>query len=92
MEYLAGKYASVNGPVLALVLNAVCYNNVIRDNGNAVSFSQGYMVATNLNEFNAAFSKESGNSPIYSKAVLDTVLGADISYSTFKTFVETKRT
>ena len=46
LVYLAGKYSSSVGPAFALVLNAI-NGNVIRDEqGNAVSLSQNYQVAT----------------------------------------------
>ena len=90
MGYLAGKYGSSVGPVFALVYNAI-NGNVIRDNGNAVSLSQNYLVATSVDEFGTAYAKESGNTPIFSKDVLDTVIGKDITFSSFKAFVAAER-
>lgn len=90
MGYLAGKYGSSVGPVFALVYNAV-NGNVIRDNGNAISLSQNYLVATSVDEFNTAYAKESGDSPIFSKDVLDTVIGNNVTLADFSAFVAAER-
>lgn len=90
MKYLAGKYGSSVGPNFALVMNALD-GNVIRDaDGNAVSLDQGYMVAKSVAEFNTNYDKESGNSPVYSKAVLDTIIGKDVTYQQVKDLVASK--
>lgn len=55
LVYLAGKYSSSVGPAFALVMNAV-NGNVIRDaEGNAVSISQNYQVATDEATFDEFF-------------------------------------
>ena len=90
LTYLAGKYSSSIGPVFALALNAV-QGNVIRDDeGNAPSISQGYMVATDEESFDAAFVADSGDSPIYDKATLDTIIGSDVTYADVVSLVESK--
>ena len=90
LTYLAGKYSSSIGPVFALALNAV-QGNVIRDDeGNAPSISQGYMVATDEDSFDAAYVADSGDSPIYDKATLDTIIGSDVTYADVVSLVESK--
>ena len=90
MGYLAGKYGSSVGTVFVLVYNAI-NGNVIRDGGNAISLSQNYLVATSVDEFNTAYAKESGDAPIFSKDVLDTVIGNDVTLSDFREFVAAER-
>lgn len=88
LVYLAGKYSSSIGPVFALVLNAI-NGNVIRDaDGNAVSISQGFRVATTAEEFDTLVTNDSGDNPIYSKEVLDTVISSDATYDDFVALVE----
>ncbi len=91
LTYLAGKYASSIGPVFAAVYNAV-HGNLIRDNGNAISLGQNYGVATTAEAAAKYQTADSGNNPIINKALLDTVIGKDVTFATFKTFVETDRT
>ncbi len=90
LVYLAGKYSSSIGPIFAALVNAV-NGHAIRDGGNALSLSQDYLVATNGEEFDKYFSADKGDSPIFNKELLDTVIGDNISYSTFKAFVEADR-
>ena len=88
LVYLAGKYSSSIGPVFALVLNAI-NGNVIRDaDGNAVSISQGFRVATTAEEFDTLVTNDSGDNPIFSKEVLDTVISSDATYDDFVALVE----
>lgn len=88
LTYLAGKYSSSIGPVFALVKNAVD-GNVIRDaEGNAPSFSQSYLVATDGASFDEYYVSDNGDSPIYSKEVLDTIIGSDVTYEAVQTLVE----
>lgn len=88
LAYLAGKYSSSIGPVFALVMNAV-NGNVIRDSeGNAVSFSQGYLVATDGDTFDQYYISDNGDSPIYNKATLDEMIGDDITYDFVKSLIE----
>ncbi len=90
LVYLAGKLASSIGPVFAATYDAV-NGNAIRDGSDAVSVSQGYIVATTSDEFEKYYTTDSGDDPIYSKSVLDEVIGADVSYEDFKAFVEKDR-
>lgn len=88
LTYLAGKYSSSIGPIFAVVYNAV-NGNVIRDaDGNALSISQGYRVATNADEFDELVSKDSGDNPIFSKEVLDGIISDTASFDDVKTLVE----
>ncbi len=87
LTYLAGKYSSSVGPIFAAVVNAV-NGNLIRDaEGNALSLNQSYMVATDSDTFNEIYNGDKGDSPIYSKEVLNTVIGKDVTYSGFATLV-----
>jgi ABC-type sugar transport system substrate-binding protein len=90
LTYLAGKYSSSIGPVFALVMNAVS-GNVIRDNdGNAVSISQNYLVATDGDSFDQYYVSDSGDSPIYDKTTLDTIIGSSVTFDDVKSLVESK--
>lgn len=90
LTYLAGKYSSSIGPVFALVMNAV-NGNVIRDEaGNAVSVGQGYLVATDADSFDKYFVSDNGDSPIYDKAALDSIIGTEVTYSDVVTLIESK--
>ncbi|CBK74641.1 hypothetical protein CIY_19180 [Butyrivibrio fibrisolvens 16/4] len=90
LTYLAGKYSSSIGPVFALVMNAV-NGNVIRDNdGNAVSLSQGYLVATDVDSFNEYYVTDNGDTPIFDKESLDTIIGDAVTYDDVKALVESK--
>lgn len=90
LVYLAGKYSSSIGPVFALVMNAV-NGNVIRDpEGNAVSFSQGYLVATDGEAFDQYYVSDNGDSPIYNKETLDGMIGDDITYDLVKSLIESE--
>ena len=90
LTYLAGKYSSSIGPVFALVMNAI-NGNVIRDNdGNAVSLSQGYLVATDVDSFNQYYVTDNGDTPIYDKESLDSIIGDSVTFENIKTLVESK--
>ena len=88
LTYIAGKYASSIGPIFAAVVNAVNGNPVRDADGNAISISQGYAVATDSAAFDSILSGDQGDRPIYSKAVLDTVIGVGVSYDDFVALVE----
>lgn len=90
LVYLAGKLASSIGPVFAATYDAV-NGNAIRNGSDAISVSQGYIVATTSDEFEKYYNTDSGDSPIYSKSVLDEVIGSGVSYETFKALVEKDR-
>ena len=88
LVYLAGKYSSSIGPVFALVMNAV-NGNVIRDNdGNAVSISQKYLVATDGDTFDEYYVKDNGDEPIYDKDALDGIIGDSVTFDELVTLVE----
>lgn len=88
LTYLAGKYSSSIGPVFALVMNAI-NGNVIRDNdGNAPSIRQNYLVATDVETFDKYFVSDKGDTPIYSKEVLDKVIGDKVTFDDIKNLVE----
>ena len=89
LVYLAGKYSSSIGPIFAATLNAVNGNPVRDAEGNALSISQGYLVATDSETFDSIFNGDKGDSPIFSKDILDTVIGA-VSYDDFVKLVESK--
>ena len=75
LGYLAGKYSSSIGPIFAATLNAVNGNAVRNADGTALSISQNYLVATDGASFDKYFSADKGDSPIYGKSVLDTIIG-----------------
>lgn len=89
LTYLAGKYSSSIGPIFAATLNAVNGNPIRDAEGNAISISQSYLVATDSATFDSIFNGDKGDSPIFSKDVLDTVIGA-VSYDDFVKLVESK--
>lgn len=89
LEYLAGKYSSSVGPIFAAVMNAVNGHAVRDPEGNALSISQSYLVATDSETFDEIFNGDKGDSPIYSKEVLDTIIG-DVTYDDFVALVESK--
>lgn len=88
LSYLAGKYSSSIGPIFAVVYNAV-NGNVIRDaDGNALSISQGYRVATTAEEFEQLTATDNGDNPIFSKAVLDGIISDKATFDDVKALVE----
>ena len=90
LTYLAAKYSSSIGPVFALVMDAL-QGNVIRDaDGNAPSISQSYLVATDVDTFDTYYTSDKGDAPIYDKATLDSIIGADVTFDDVKTLVESK--
>lgn len=91
LTYLAGKYASSVGPIFAAVVNA-CNGNPIRTpEGYALSISQDYLVATDAASFDAYYTADQGDTPIISTELLDTIVGADVTYDAFVAFVEEDR-
>ncbi len=90
LVYLAGKYSSSIGPVFALIKNAVDGNPIRDEEGNAPSFSQGYLVATDGESFDEYYVADNGDAPIYDKETLDSIIGADVTYEDFKALVESK--
>lgn len=91
LTYLAGKYASSVGPIFAAVVNA-CNGNPIRTpEGYALSISQDYLVATDADSFDAYYTADQGENPIINTDLLDTIVGADVTYEQFVAFVEEDR-
>ena len=90
LTYLAGKYSSSIGPIFALVNNAV-NGNVIRDaEGNVVSISQNYLVATDGASFDEYFVSDNGDAPIYDKTALDSIIGDSVTYDDVVALVTSK--
>lgn len=90
LVYLAGKYSSSVGPAFALVMNAV-NGNVIRDaEGNAVSISQNYQVATDEATFDEFYKTDNGDNPIYNKETLDKIIGDSVTCDDITKLVESK--
>lgn len=92
LEYLAGKYTSSIGPIFAAVYNAINGNKIEDADGNAISISQGYWVATSYEQVQLFQTADSYSAPIFDKELLDTVVGNDVTYAEFETFVTTDRT
>jgi ABC-type sugar transport system substrate-binding protein len=90
LTYLAGKYSSSIGPVFALVANAIDGNVIRDDEGNAISLNQGYLVATDKESFDEYYVNDNGDSPIYNKETLDSIIGSQVTYQDVKSFVESK--
>ena len=91
LVYLAGKYSSSIGPIFAAVLNAVNGSPVRDADGNALSISQNYLVATDAESFAKYSTADQGDTPIFSKEVLDTVIGDKVSYDSFVSLVTQDR-
>ena len=89
LVYLAGKYSSSIGPIFAATLNAVKGNPIRDENGNAISLSQNYLVATDSATFDSIFNGDKGDNPIFNKEALDKVIGK-VSYSDFAALVASK--
>lgn len=90
LTYLAGKYSSSIGPIFAAVVNAVNGTPIRDEDGNAISISQSYLVATDVDTFNAYYAADQGDSPIFSTEVLNTLIG-DVSYEDFAAAVTADR-
>lgn len=90
LTYLAGKYSSSIGPVFALVANAIDGNVIRDDEGNAISLNQGYLVATDKESFDEFYVNDNGDSPIYNKETLDSIIGSQVTYQDVKSLVESK--
>ena len=91
LVYLAGKYSSSIGPIFAAVVNAVNGHPVRDAEGNALSISQNYLVATDADSFAKYSTADQGDTPIFNKELLDTVIGDNISYDSFVSLVTADR-
>lgn len=90
LVYLAGKYSSSVGPAFALIMNAI-NGNVVRDaDGNAVSISQNYQVATDEATFDEFYKTDNGDNPIYNKETLDNIIGDSVTCDDITKLVESK--
>ena len=90
LVYLAGKYSSSVGPAFALIMNAI-NGNIVRDaDGNAVSISQNYQVATDEATFDEFFKTDNGDNPIYNKETLDKIIGDSVTCDDITKLVESK--
>ena len=90
LVYLAGKYSSSVGPAFALIMNAI-NGNIVRDaDGNAVSISQNYQVATDEATFDEFYKTDSGDNPIYNKETLDKIIGDSVTCDDITKLVESK--
>ena len=63
---------------------------MIRDNGNAASISQGYLVATDGSTFDEYYVSDNGDAPIYDKVALDSIIGENVTFEDVKKLVESK--
>lgn len=91
LGYLAGKFSSSIGPIFAAVVNAVNGHPVRDAEGFALSISQDYLVATDADSFAKYSTADQGDSPIFSKELLDTVIGDSVSYDDFVALVTADR-
>lgn len=90
LVYLAGKYSSSVGPAFALIMNAI-NGNIVRDaDGNAVSISQNYHVATDEATFDEFYKTDNGDNPIYNKETLDKIIGDSVTCDDITKLVESK--
>lgn len=91
---LAGIGCSLLNSVLASIFHIpvfVTNGNVIRDaEGNAVSISQNYQVATDEATFDEFFKTDNGDNPIYNKETLDTIIGDSVTCDDITKLVESK--
>lgn len=82
-DYVADQY----GVTFTYAVNG----NVIRDaEGNAVSISQNYQVATDEATFDEFFKTDNGDNPIYNKETLDTIIGDSVTCDDITKLVESK--
>lgn len=90
LVYLAGKYSSSVGPAFALIMNAI-NGNIVRDaDGNAVSISQNYQIATDEATFDEFYKTDNGDNPIYNKETLDKIIGDSVTCDDITKLVESK--
>lgn len=86
IDYLTGKFSASIGPIFAATLSAVKGQPIRTAEGYALALSQGYWVATNVDEANKYYEVCSSTSePAYTKDMLEGLIGA--SYDDFAKFV-----
>ena len=88
LTYIAGKYSSSVGPIFAATLDAVNGDPIRDGEGNAISISQSYLVATDSETFDSIFNGDKGDSPIFSKDALDAVIGEGVTVEDLTALVE----
>ena len=89
LSYLAGKYFSSIGPIFAATYAAVNGTPIRDAEGNAISISQSYLVATDAAGFDSIYSGDKGDNPIFNKDVLDSIL-ENPTYDNLVAVVESK--
>jgi hypothetical protein len=87
LDYLAGKFTSINGPIFAATLDAVNGNAIRGADGTALALSQGYWIATSAEQFKELQAADAVAAPVYSKSVLDAYIASGITYDSFAEFV-----
>lgn len=86
INYLTGKFSASIGPIFAATLSAVKGQPIRTEEGYALALSQGYWVAEDAASANQYYEVcASTTEPVYTKAMLDTLIGA--SYADFAKFV-----
>lgn len=86
IDYLAGKFSASIGPIFIATYRATLGSPIRTDEGYALALSQGYWVATSLEQFNEFYAVDSSvESPAYTREMLDTLLASD--YAEFSEFV-----
>ncbi len=86
LDYLSGKFSASIGPIFAATYSATLGAPIRTEEGNALALDQGYWIATSYDQFSEYYAIDSSTeAPAYTKAMLDTLLGAD--YATFSDFV-----
>ncbi len=86
LDYLAGKFSASIGPIFAATYSAALGAPIRNEEGNALALDQGYWIATSYDQFSEYYAVDSSvESPAYTKAMLDSLIGAD--YASFSDFV-----
>ena len=88
LEYLAGKYSSSIGPIFAATVDAVRGHAVRDPEGNAMSISQDYKVATDSETFEEIYNGDKGDNPIFNTTILDELMSDSATYDDFVAAVE----
>lgn len=86
IDYLAGKFSASIGPIFVATYSAIQGNPIRTADGYAIALGQGYWTASTAEEAETFFNVDSSTTdPAYTKAMLDTLIGA--SYEDFAKFV-----
>lgn len=89
LGYLAGKYFSSVGPIFAATYAAVNGTPIRDAEGNAISISQDYLVATDAEGFDSIYNGDKGENPIFNKDILNGIL-ENPTYENLTAVVENK--